>query len=200
MLPEQDFHYMIQDTRIVRIEGDPVPPLGHHRHSRTDWGEASPTVGHEACGESDETLPQVNRSPLQEGHRKSRRIGRDLASLLSRYRGITGLSLPDLSGRELKIRAHVDDLDLDGVTLVTGVVLPRALDELAGDEDPHPLLEGAARVLRYRARCRAAEEPVGDVLPLGVVLGAVADRDGEACEGLNALGVAELGIVGDVSD
>jgi hypothetical protein len=42
--------------------------------------------------------------------------------------------------------------------------------------------------------------PVGDVLPLPVVLGAVADRDGEACEGRTTLGVAELGIVGDISD
>ncbi len=84
--------------------------------------------------------------------------------------------------------------------LLHGVVLPRPLDELAGDEDPHALLEGAARVLGDAAPCRAAEEAVGDVLPLAVVLGAVADRDGEACEGRAALGVAELGIVGDVSD
>ena len=75
------------------------------------------------------------------------------------------------------------DLDLDAVTRVAGIVLPRALDELAGDEDPHALAERSARVLGDRAPCRAAEEPVRDVLPLPVVLGAVAARDGEACEG-----------------
>jgi hypothetical protein len=79
--------------------------------------------------------------------------------------------------------ADVADLDLHALTLVAGVVLPRALDELADDEDPHALLEGAARVLGDAAPGRAAEEPVGDVLPLPVVLGAVADRDGEACKG-----------------
>ncbi len=94
----------------------------------------------------------------------------------------------------------MSDLDLDDLTLVAVVVLPAALDELAGHEDPHPLRERAARVLGDRAPCRAAEEPVVDVLPLAVVLGAVADRDGEACEGRATLGVAELGIVGDVSD
>jgi hypothetical protein len=41
----------------------------------------------------------------------------------------------------------VGDLDLDGLTLVAVVVLPAALDELAGNEDPHPLLEDPARVL-----------------------------------------------------
>jgi hypothetical protein len=44
------------------------------------------------------------------------------------------------------------------------------------------------------------KNPSVNVLPLAVVLGAVADRDGEACEGRATLGVAELGIVGDVSD
>ena len=39
-----------------------------------------------------------------------------------------------------------------------------------------------------------------DVLPLAVVLGGVADRDGEACEGRTTLGVAELWNVGDASD
>ena len=92
------------------------------------------------------------------------------------------------------------DLDLDGLALVAGLVLPAALDELAGDEDPHPLLEGVRCVLGDRSPCRAAEETVGDVLPLPVVLGAMADRDREACEGRATLGVAELGIVGDVSD
>ncbi len=29
------------------------------------------------------------------------------------------------------------DLDLDALTLIAGVVLSRALDKLAGDEDPH---------------------------------------------------------------
>jgi hypothetical protein len=48
--------------------------------------------------------------------------------------------------------------------------------------------------------CISTEEPVVDVLPLPVVLAAVADRDGEACEGRATLGVAKLGIVGDVSD
>jgi hypothetical protein len=57
----------------------------------------------------------------------------------------------------------VGDLDLDGLTLVAVVVLPAALDELAGHEDPHALLERAARVLGDRSPCRAAEEPVVDV-------------------------------------
>jgi hypothetical protein len=41
----------------------------------------------------------------------------------------------------------VGDLDLDGLTLVPGIVLPRALDELAGHEDAHALLEGVRCVL-----------------------------------------------------
>jgi hypothetical protein len=94
----------------------------------------------------------------------------------------------------------VTDLDLDGLTLVTVVVLPASLDELAGHKDPHALLESLRCVLGDRAPRRAAEETVVDVLPLAVVLGAVADRDGEACEGRATLGLAELGIVGDVSD
>jgi hypothetical protein len=94
----------------------------------------------------------------------------------------------------------VGDLDLDAVALVARVVLPRALDELAGDEHPHALFQRAARVLGDRAPRRAAEEPVVDVLPLAVVLAAVADRDRESCERRATLGVAELGIVGDVSD
>jgi len=94
----------------------------------------------------------------------------------------------------------VGDLDLDALTLVTVVVLPAPLHELAGDEHPHPLLEGVRCVLGDRSPCRAAEEPVVDVLPLPVVLAAVTDRDGEACEGRAVLGVAKLGIVGDVSD
>ena len=65
-------------------------------------------------------------------------------------------------------------------------------------EDLHALLERAARVLGDRSPRRAAEEPVVDVLPLAVVLRAVADRDREACEGRAALGAAELGVVGDV--
>jgi hypothetical protein len=44
-------------------------------------------------------------------------------------------------------------------------------------------MANCSHVLGCRAQCRAAEEPVVDVLPLAVVLGAVADRDGEACEG-----------------
>jgi hypothetical protein len=35
----------------------------------------------------------------------------------------------------------VGDLDLDGLTLVALVVLPRTLDELAGHEDPHAFLQ-----------------------------------------------------------
>ena len=88
---------------------------------------------------------------------------------------------------------------IDALALVAGVVLPRALDELSGSDDPRPLLQGVRCVLGDRAPCRAAEEPVVDVLPLPVVLGAVADRDGEACEGRTTLGLAELGVVGDVS-
>ena len=97
-------------------------------------------------------------------------------------------------------RADVSDLDLDRLALVAGLVFPTALDELAGNEVPHALLERAASVLGDRAPCCAAEEPVVDVMPLAIVLGAVAHRDGEACEGRAALGVANLGIVGDVSD
>jgi hypothetical protein len=37
----------------------------------------------------------------------------------------------------------VRDQNLDGLTLVAGVVLPRALDELAGDKDPHALAKRA---------------------------------------------------------
>jgi hypothetical protein len=40
-----------------------------------------------------------------------------------------------LGGSELKIRSHLGHLDLDGLTLVADVVLPAALDELAGHED-----------------------------------------------------------------
>jgi hypothetical protein len=60
---------------------------------------------------------------------------------------------------------------------------PRALDELAGDEVPHALLEALHRVLGDRTPCGAAEEPVVGVLPLAVVPAAVADRHREACEG-----------------
>jgi hypothetical protein len=55
-------------------------------------------------------------------------------------------------------------------------------------------------VLGDRSPCRAAEEPVVDVLPLAVGLAAVTGRNGEACEGRSTLGVAKLWIVGDVSD
>ncbi len=48
-------------------------------------------------------------------------------------------------------------------------------------------------VLGDRSPCRAAEEPVGDVLPLAVGLAPVTDRDGETCEGRTTLGVAKLG-------
>jgi hypothetical protein len=94
----------------------------------------------------------------------------------------------------------VGDLDLEGLTFVASFVLPRALDELAGDEDPHALLQRMARVLGNRAPRGAAEETIGDVLPLAVVLRALADRDSEACEGRATLGVAQLRIVGNVSD
>jgi hypothetical protein len=92
----------------------------------------------------------------------------------------------------------VGDLDLDGLPLVAGLVLPTALDELAGHEDPHAFLKRPARVLGDRSPCRAAEEPVVDVLPLPVVLAAVADRDGEVREGRATLGIAKLGLVGEV--
>lgn len=92
------------------------------------------------------------------------------------------------------------DLDLHALALVAGVVLPAALDELAGHEDPHALLQRVRCVLGDRSPCPAAEEPVVDVLPLAVVLAAVTDRDGEACEGRATLRVAKLGIVGDVSN
>ena len=62
------------------------------------------------------------------------------------------------------------DLDLDDRALVARVVLPGALDELAGHEDPHPLLQGVRCVLGDRSPCGAAEEPVVDILPLAVVL------------------------------
>jgi hypothetical protein len=61
---------------------------------------------------------------------------------------------------ELEIGADVAHLDLDGLPLVAGVVLPRALYELAGHEDPHALAKRAARVLGDAAPCRAAEETV----------------------------------------
>ncbi|MEA2476562.1 MAG: hypothetical protein QOC87_761, partial [Actinomycetota bacterium] len=48
---------------------------------------------------------------------------------------------------ELEVRSHVGDLDLDALTLVAVVVLPAALHELAGDEDPHPFLQPVRRVL-----------------------------------------------------
>lgn len=109
-----------------------------------------------------------------------------------------GLGYP--CGGELEIRSHVGDLDLDGLTLVAVVVLPAALDELAGHEHPHARREAAARVLGHRWPCRAAEESVVDDLPLAVGLAAVADRNGEAYEGRTTLGVAKLGIVRDASD
>lgn len=49
-----------------------------------------------------------------------------------------GLGYP--CGGELEIRSHVGDLDLDGLTLVAVVVLPAALDELAGHEHPHAVV------------------------------------------------------------
>jgi hypothetical protein len=44
----------------------------------------------------------------------------------------------------LREQSHVGDLDLDGLTLVAVVVLPAALDELAGHEDPHPFFKVCA--------------------------------------------------------
>ena len=73
--------------------------------------------------------------------------------------------------------------NLDALTLVAVVVWPAALVELAGNEDPHALFERVAQVLGDRSPCRAAEEPVVDVLPLAVGLAAVTGRNGEACEG-----------------
>jgi hypothetical protein len=70
----------------------------------------------------------------------------------------------------------VGDLDLHDRALLA-FDLEGSLDELAGHEDPHPLLEGVRCVLGDRSPCRAAEEPVVDVLPLAVGLAAVADRD-----------------------
>lgn len=46
-------------------------------------------------------------------------------------------------------------------------------------------------------RPKTQPQPI-DVLPLAVVLEAVADRDGEAYKGRDALGVAELGIVDEL--
>jgi hypothetical protein len=50
------------------------------------------------------------------------------------------------------------DLDLNDRTLLT-FGLEGSLDQLAGYEDPHALLEAAARVLGAAPSCRAAEEP-----------------------------------------
>jgi hypothetical protein len=74
------------------------------------------------------------------------------------------------------------DLDLDGVALVAGLVLPRALDELAGHQHAVASVERLAGVLGDGAPCGAAEEAITHVLPLPVVPAAVADCDGEACE------------------
>lgn len=56
------------------------------------------------------------------------------------------------------------------VTLVAVGVLPVALDEFAGDEDPPPLLRVCAAFSGDRSLCRAAEETAVDVLPPAVVL------------------------------
>jgi hypothetical protein len=66
--------------------------------------------------------------------------------------------LGSLGGSELKIRSYMGDLDLGGLTLVVVVVLPATLHELAGNEDPHPLLEGVRCVLGDRRPCPPAEE------------------------------------------
>lgn len=57
------------------------------------------------------------------------------------------------------------------------------LDQLACDQYTITFVKAVGRVLGDRSPCRAAEEPVVDVLPLPVVVAAVADRKGEACEG-----------------
>ena len=59
--------------------------------------------------------------------------------------------LATFGGGELKIRSHVGYLDLHALALAADVVLPRALDELAGNEDPNPLLEGVRCVLGDRS-------------------------------------------------
>ncbi len=91
------------------------------------------------------------------------------------------------------------DLDLhDGALLTVGLEGP--LGELPDHHHAVTLVKGDRCVLGDRSPCPAAEEPVVDVLPLAVVLAAVTDRDGEACEGRATLRVAKLGIVGDVSN
>ena len=91
------------------------------------------------------------------------------------------------------------DLDLDSGPLLS-LDLEGPLDQLAHNHHAVAPVERLRCVLGDRSPCRVAEEPVVDVLPLAVELAAVADRDGEACEGRAVLGVAELRIVGDVSD
>jgi hypothetical protein len=56
--------------------------------------------------------------------------------------------------------------------------------------------------LRFRrpSATPCSKKTVGHVRPQAMVLTAVTDRRGEACEGRATLGVAKLGIVGDVSD
>jgi hypothetical protein len=108
--------------------------------------------------------------------------GRSRRTVRGRTQILCG-GLGDLGGRELEVRADMSHLDLHAVTLRAVLFLPAALDELAGDEHSRALLKRAGGVLRDAAPGCAAEEPVVNVLPLAVVLAAVADRDGEACEG-----------------
>ncbi len=94
----------------------------------------------------------------------------------------------------------MSDLDLDGLTPVAVVVRPRAQDELAGDEIRHALLERVTRVLGDRAPCRAAEDPSVTSCHSPLCLERWLTATVKPCEGRAALGVAEFGVVGDVSD
>jgi hypothetical protein len=88
-----------------------------------------------------------------------------------------------LNGRSLLV------LDLEG-----------PLSQLPEDNHTVTFVKRVRGVLGDRSPCRAAEETVGDVLPLAAVLAAVTDRNGEVREGRATLGVTEFGIVGDISD
>jgi hypothetical protein len=69
-------------------------------------------------------------------------------------------------------------LDLNDRSLLT-FGLEGSLDQLADDHDALSFLQALRCVLGDSSPCRAAEEPVVDVLPLAVVLATVVDRDGQ---------------------
>ncbi len=91
------------------------------------------------------------------------------------------------------------DLDLEGLALVAGVVLPRALDELARRRRIRiPFLSVRLALSAMLRHAVQRKNPSLTSCHSPFLLAAVAHCDRQACEGRSTLGIAELGIAADV--